>query len=175
MSTQNLIKGLHHVTATVSDAREDYQFYTQLLGQRLVKKTVNFDNNQVYHFYYGNETGDPGTIMTTFPYKGHGVRDGVKGTGQVAVTAFSAPLASIDFWKERLSTQGVSFIETSRFSDTVLQFDDPSGLELEIIFTDQDNRAPWTTEDISIDYAVRGINSVTLSIKEVGSTFDFLM
>ena len=174
MSTQNLIKGLHHVTATVSDAKEDYQFYTQLLGQRLVKKTVNFDNNQVYHFYYGNETGDPGTIMTTFPYKGHGVRIGVKGTGQVAVTAFSAPVAAIDFWKSRLSSHDVDYTETVRFGDSILHFDDPSGLELEIIFTDNDGRTPWTTDEISIDFAIRGIHSVTLSIKEVGSTFEFL-
>lgn len=95
MKTNSLIKGIHHVTATVNDAREDYDFYTHLLGLRLVKKTVNFDNNQVYHFYYGNETGEPGSIMTTFPYKGHKVNIGAPGTGQVAVTAFSVPLTGI--------------------------------------------------------------------------------
>ena len=73
------ITGLHHVTATVYDAREDLDFYTKLLGLRLVKRTVNFDNPGVYHFYYGNTHGQPGTIMTTFPYKGKGVRDGTKG------------------------------------------------------------------------------------------------
>lgn len=175
MHTQHLIKGLHHVTATVYDAKEDYQFYTQILGQRLVKKTVNFDNNQVYHFYYGNETGDPGTIMTTFPYKGQGVRIGVEGSGQVAVTAFSAPTIATEFWKTRLADYDVSYTETTRFGNSILQFEDPSGLKIEIILNDEDDRSPWATTAISYENAIRGIHSVTLSIKETGPTFDFLM
>ena len=88
------ILGLHHVTATVDDAQADLDFCLELLGLRLVKKTVNFDNHNVYHFYYGNEHGEPGTIWTTFPYKGYGVRVGEKGAGQVVVTAFSVPAGS---------------------------------------------------------------------------------
>lgn len=76
MQTNRLLKGLHHVTATVNDAQDDYDFYTKLLGLRLVKKTVNFDNNFVYHFYYADQNGTPGTVFTTFPYKNHGVRQG---------------------------------------------------------------------------------------------------
>ena len=85
------ILGLHHVTATVDDAQADLDFCIDLLGLRLVKKTVNFDNHNVYHFYYGNERGEPGTIWTTFPYKGYGVRAGMKGAGQVLTTVFSVP------------------------------------------------------------------------------------
>ena len=88
------IRSLHHVTATVSGAQEDLDFYTGLLGQRLVKKTVNFDNTRVYHFYYGDERGTPGTIMTTFPYGQLGVRQGTHGVGQITVTSFSVPAGS---------------------------------------------------------------------------------
>jgi glyoxalase family protein len=87
MNFKGIVKGLHHVTATVNDAQEDYDFYTKLLGLRLVKETVNFDNEKVFHFYYGNEVGTPSTIFTTFPYKGQGVRKGKIGTGQVYRTS----------------------------------------------------------------------------------------
>ena len=96
------ILGLHHVTATVGDAQADLDFCLDLLGLRLVKKTVNFDNHDVYHFYYGTERGAPGTIWTTFPYKDRGVRVGAKGAGQVVATAFSVPAGSLEFWRRRL-------------------------------------------------------------------------
>lgn len=175
MNTKDFIKGIHHVTATVNDAQEDFDFYTKLLGLRLVKKTVNFDNNQVYHFYYGNEAGNPGTIMTTFPYKGHNVRDGVIGTGQVSVTAFSVPTDAIAFWKDRLEKGGIAVEQSMRFGAPTLSFKDPSGLLLEIVGNEGDVRVPWVTQDISETVAIRGFFSVTLSIAEVGPTFDFLM
>src|SRR5690606_17564735 len=104
--THTFIEGIHHLTATVGDAQEDLDFYTKLLGLRLVKQTVNFDNNQVYHFYYGNEKGTPGTIMTTFPYKGQGVRQGTTGTGMVSITSFSTPTEAMPFWSRRLEAAG---------------------------------------------------------------------
>jgi len=90
------ILGLHHVTATVDEAQADLDFSVETLGLRLVKKTVNFDNPFVYHFYYGDEVGQPGTIWTTFPYRGRGVRVGTKGAGQITVTSFSVPSGSLD-------------------------------------------------------------------------------
>ena len=90
------ILGLHHVTATVDDAQADLDFSVETLGLRLVKKTVNFDNHLVYHFYYGDEVGQPGTIWTTFPYRGRGVPVGTKGAGQITVTSFSVPGGSLD-------------------------------------------------------------------------------
>lgn len=175
METKHFIKGLHHVTATVNDAKEDYDFYTALLGLRLVKKTVNFDNNQVYHFYYGNELGNPGTIMTTFPYKGHNVRQGTKGTGQVAITGFSIPTASLEFWKNRLTEHGVAFEEKHKFGNITISFEDPSGLELELVANDQDLRTPWATTAVSKEVAIRGFYNVTLSVAEARPTFDFFM
>src|SRR5436305_198037 len=117
------IRHLHHVTATVADAQPDLDFYTGLLGLRLVKKTVNFDNHFVYHFYYGDERGTPGTIMTTFPYKGHGVRAGTKGAGQVTVTSLSVPTGALDFWRTRLAARGVAVTDLApRFGDPVIRF-----------------------------------------------------
>src|SRR5678816_4861849 len=95
------ILGLHHVTATVDDAQDDLDLCVKALGLRLVKKTVNFDNHHVYHFYYGDERGTPGTIWTTFPYQDRGVAVGRKGAGQVTVTSFSVPAASLDVWRKR--------------------------------------------------------------------------
>ena len=105
------ILGLHHVTATVDDAQPDLDFAVGTLGLRLVKKTVNFDNHHVYHFYYGDERGAPGTIWTTFPYHGRGVRIGTKGAGQVTVTSFSVPAESLPFWKTRLTAARMSGLD----------------------------------------------------------------
>ena len=100
------VLGLHHVTATVDDAQDDLDFCRGALGLRLVKKTVNFDNHHVYHFYYGNERGTPGTIWTTFPYGGRGVAEGMKGAGQVTVTSLSVPTGALEFWRTRLNHKG---------------------------------------------------------------------
>src|SRR6476646_2986860 len=128
MDIKGKVKGLHHITATVNDAKEDYDFYTKTLGLRLVKETVNFDNERVYHFYYANKIGSPSTVFTTFPYKGQGVREGVIGAGQATHTAFSVPASSLEFWKERLKKFGISFTKGSLFGKDVLDFKDPSGL-----------------------------------------------
>jgi glyoxalase family protein len=167
MATNTLIKGIHHVTATVNEAQEDFQFYTQLLGLRLVKKTVNFDNNHVYHFYYGDQIGTPGTVFTTFPYKGQSVKQGVEGTGQITTTAFSVPTSAISFWDKRLQKHGVHILHSERFGQPVLWFRDPSGLQIELIGDDNDRRTGWLSEtelDITEGVALRGLHHVTLSI-----------
>lgn len=174
MDVNTLIKGLHHVTATVNDAKKDFDFYTKILGLRLVKQTVNFDNNQVYHFYYGNELGSPGTIMTTFPYKGQQVRQGIPGTGQVAVTAFSIPMDAFDFWEKRLASFKIDFQKSQRFGQDLLSFEDPAGLQLELIGANQDERNPWTNSEITAAVAIRGFYSVTLSIAEQHPTVEFM-
>ncbi|HEV8456098.1 MAG TPA: VOC family protein, partial [Gemmatimonadales bacterium] len=108
------ILGLHHVTATVNDAQQDLDFYSGLLGLRLVKKTVNFDNHHVFHFYYGDASGTPGTLMTTFPYKGKGVPVGRKGAGQITATGFSVPADSLAGWRKRLAEDGRSVTDEGR-------------------------------------------------------------
>ena len=168
------ILGLHHVTATVDEAQPDVDFCIELLGLRLVKKTVNFDNHNVYHFYYGNELGEPGTIWTTFPYAGYGVRVGAKGAGQVVTTCFSVPTGSLEFWRHRLSEKGgvTSDLET-HFGEPAISVSDPSGLRFELIASDRDARAPWTAI-VGARSAVRGIHSVQMMVREARPSVDFL-
>jgi len=170
---QYTLRGLHHVTATVSEAQPDLDFYSGLLGLRLVKKTVNFDNHNVYHFYYGTEKGAPGTIMTTFPYKHIGVKVGTKGTGQISHTSFSVPQGCIDNWQRRLGFFHVPFTYFERFGERGLAFVDPSGLNIELIES-KDNRPPWTQSSIPQTCAIRGIHSLTIPIALPQKTIQFL-
>jgi glyoxalase family protein len=168
------IQGLHHVTATVGEAQADLDFYRGALGLRLVKKTVNFDNHNVYHLYYGDEQGTPGTIWTTFPYKGWGVPPGQHGEGQITVTSFSVPASSLSFWKDRLRTRRVEVREQgSAFGEDAIAFSDPSGLSIQLIGT-PDRRAPWTGSGIAPDDGVRGLHSVTLSVGAPAATVALL-
>ena len=169
------ILGLHHVTAPVNDAQEDLDFCLDLLGMRLVKKTVNFDNHDVYHFYYGTERGVPGTIWTTFPYKGKGVRTGVKGVGQVVTTSFSVPGASLGFWQRRLADAGVKArdVET-RFGEDAIRIEDPSGLWFELVAGDRDTRTPWIASGVGSNEAIRGLHSVTMVVRSLEQTLDLM-
>jgi glyoxalase family protein len=169
------ILGLHHVTATVDDAQDDLDFCLEGLGLRLVKKTVNFDNHHVYHFYYGDAHGTPGTIWTTFPYKGRGVPVGRKGAGQVTVTSFSVPTGSLDVWRKRLGARSVAVTDLEpRFGEPVIRFADFSGLTFELIATDRDARAPWVAGGFDRTDAIRGLHSVTLLVRDAGKTVELM-
>jgi glyoxalase family protein len=169
------ILGLHHVTATVDEAQPDLDFCVGALGLRLVKKTVNFDNHHVYHFYYGDQRGTPGTIWTTFPYHGRGVRTGVKGSGQVTVISFSVPLGSLEFWTRRLMAMGVPVAPVEpRFGEESILATDPSGLLIELVATDHDPRHHWDGGGIDADYAVRGLHSVSMTLPAPDATVAFM-
>jgi glyoxalase family protein len=169
------ILGLHHVTATVDDAQADLDFGIDALGLRLIKKTVNFDNHGVYHFYYGDERGTPGTLWTTFPYKGRGVHPGIKGTGQVTVTSFSVPAGSLDKWKTRLRERGFTVVDAPpRFGEESILVKDPSGLVMELVANDRDNRQSWAATNVPPDDAVRGLHSVTMTVRNPLPTIDFM-
>ena len=169
------IRSLHHVTATVNDAQADLDFYAGLLGQRLVKKTVNFDNRGVYHFYYGNTQGTPGTIMTTFPYKGMGVPVGRKGAGQITAIGFSVPPESLDAWRRRLADHAVPTADQgTRFGEEFIAVEDPSGLVIELVGTGRDEREPWITPEVDQSMAIRGINTLSLTIKAPERSIAFL-
>ena len=168
------IQGLHHVTATVSGAQEDLDFYAGVLGLRLVKRTVNFDNRQVYHFYYGDAAGTPGTIMTTFPYRGMGVPVGRKGAGQITGICFSVPAGSLDDWRRRFQARRVEVrAEGSRFGEAFLTVHDPSGLIIDLVATDGDGRTPWTG-GVGPELAPRGIHTLELTIADRDRTVEFL-
>src|SRR5687768_9702810 len=135
-----LITGIHHITALAGDAQKNIDFYAGILGVRLVKKTVNFDAPEVYHFYYGDEAGTPGSILTFFPYQG--IAKGRHGKGMLNTTTFSVSSSSLNYWLERLKKYGVNYKQPAeRFtSETVVYFEDYDGLGLELVFNDKDTR-----------------------------------
>ena len=169
------ILGLHHVTATVDDAQDDLDFCLGSLGLRLVKKTVNFDNHHVYHFYYGDAAGTPGTLWTTFPYQGRGVPVGRKGAGQVTVTSFSVPNGSLDTWRKRLGAHASAVTDlAARFGEPVIRFADRSGITFELIATGHDPRTPWVARDFDAADAIRGLHSVTLVVRDSKKTVELM-
>ncbi|MGP4014774.1 ring-cleaving dioxygenase [Saccharopolyspora sp. 5N708] len=166
--------GLHHVTAIAGNPQRNAEFYLHTLGLRLVKTTVNFDAPDVYHLYYGDESGQPGTLLTFFPFGE--VSPGRRGTGQATNTAFSVPAASIGWWQQHLRDLGVEVSEVSeRDGEQALIFHDPDGLELGLVAHPQgDPRAPWDNGIIPPEHGVRGLHSVTLSTASEDGTVAML-
>ena len=162
--TKQQIEGIHHVTALARDPQVNVDFYTGVLGLRLVKKTVNFDDPGTYHFYYGDEQGRPGTIITFFPWPM--AKRGTHGAGQATATAFSVPEGSLGWWAERLEKLGIAAEEPKLrqgFDEEVLTLLDPDGLKLELVARAGDDRAPWTGGPVQAEHAVRGFDGVTLT------------
>lgn len=157
------IEGLHHVTAIAGEPQANINFYTSVLGLRLVKVTVNFDDPTTYHLYYGDGQGHPGTILTFFPWPG--AYPGRIGTGQLTVTSFAVPEKSLPYWRERLRKRGVGFDEASSdFGEEMLFLRDPDGLQLELVSTS--NAEPervWQRGPVPTEHAIRGFHHVTLS------------
>ena len=172
MSAQ--INGLHHVTAISGAPQRNLDFYAKVLGLRFVKRTVNFDDPSVYHLYYGNEIGAPGTAMTFFPWE-H-LPPARRGTGEVALTTFSVPAGSLAFWRERLMRLEVPHQAAEpRFDEPALALSDPDGLPLALVATrEPDARAPWTTPEIGVEHAVRGFHGVTLMLDTAAATAQLL-
>lgn len=165
----NQVIGLHHITAIANEAKRNLDFYTGVLGLRLVKKTVNFDDPGTYHFYYGNESGTPGTILTFFPWEGIGA--GRNGNGLATHIGYSVPKGSLDFWKDRLTAFNIPFETAEIFSEKTISFRDPDGLQLQFIETmDPDNRKPWTTKELNDSVALKGFYNVTLSLDQAAPT-----
>jgi glyoxalase family protein len=171
---KSVLTGLHHITAISSDVKRNVHFYTQVLGLRFVKKSVNQDDTGTYHLYYGNYTGAPGTALTFFPWAG--LRRGRPGRGQAYATAFSVPASSLPYWQERLTRLGViTFPVETRFGDQVLPFEDHDGLRLEIVAsTETDPRPATPSPNVPAEHAIRGFHSSTLALAETDGTVSVL-
>lgn len=164
--------GIHHVTAIAGDPRRNLDFYGGVLGLRLVKKTVNFDDPDTYHLYYGDRVGNPGTIMTFFPW-GEAPRGRI-GAGQLTVTSFSVPRDTLGFWMQRLVEQGIRFERPrEKLGETVLTFEDPDGLRVELVAAD-DPRDGWADGPIPAEHSVRGLHHATLLVEHSGRTVELL-
>ena len=167
----NRILGLHHITAIAGDAKRNYDFYTRILGLRLVKKTVNFDDPETYHFYFGDQAGTPGTILTFFPW-GNRVKQGRRGTQQVTEIGYAVPAGSLGFWKERLEANNVIFNNVGeKFGEQYLTFLDPDGLKLELtVPATPDKRTPWETDEVKAEHATRGFHHITITTNKMDAT-----
>src|SRR5207253_5274371 len=167
---ENKIRGLHHVTAIASDPQRNLDFYVGLLGLRFLKRTVNFDDPGSYHFYFGDNRGTPGTILTFFPWPG--ARRGIRGTGQIEATAFAISPASIGYWLERFKQHHVMAGRTSpRFGQEVIRFTDPDGLLLELITASSLPQVePWPDTPVAVQHALHAFHSVSAALEGYDKT-----
>ncbi|WP_100012576.1 ring-cleaving dioxygenase [Lentibacillus sediminis] len=152
--------GIHHITAIVGHPQENVDFYAGVLGLRMVKKTINFDDPGTYHLYFGNNGGKPGTIITFFPWAG--AFQGKIGGGQVGVTTYVIPVGSIPFWKNRLEKHNIEFRKSERFGETYLEFADTHGLQLELVEREDGEQNNWTSGDVTPETAIKGFGGAIL-------------
>jgi glyoxalase family protein len=169
------ITGLHHITAISGNAKKNFDFYTRVLGLRFVKKTVNFDDPLTYHFYYGDEQGTPGTILTFFPWED--IMAGRRGTHMVTEIGYAIPEGSIDFWIKRFEKENILYNKpASKFGEVYLTFLDPDGLKVELTVPEYpDSRNPWVTEEVGEENATRGFHHATLTLEDIQATADILV
>lgn len=169
----NQIKGLHHVTSFAGDPQANSDFFTKTLGLRRVKKTVNFDAPDVYHLYYGDAAGTPGSVMTYFPFPNIG--RGRAGTGEVGQTVFAVPKGSIGFWQDRLIAKKVSGLsEDESFGAKRLHFSGADGDSFALVEQEIDSREPWIKGGVTADWAIRGFHSTSLRLRDDGATAELL-
>jgi glyoxalase family protein len=168
---ENKILGLHHITAIAGDAKRNFNFYSNILGLRFIKKTVNFDDPGTYHFYFGDEVGSAGTILTFFPW-GEGIQQGRKGSGMATEIGYSVPKGSLDFWQKRFEKNNVIYNKPAeKFGEKYLTFLDPDGLKLELIESKtEDNRKAWETDEVKADVATKGFHNITLTLNSIKAT-----
>lgn len=168
----NKISGIHHITAIVGDVQQNVDFYAGVLGLRLTKKTINFDDPGTYHLYFGNSEGAPGTIMTFFPW-GNAYRGRI-GDGQVGVTAFAVPPNSLEFWEKRLTKFGIPFIENEKFNEKYIGFEDPHGLLLELVERSEGENSSWDFGEITGETAIKGFAGALLFSANAEKTWELL-
>ncbi|MEI9975563.1 MAG: ring-cleaving dioxygenase [Ignavibacteriota bacterium] len=168
------ILGIHHITAIAGNPQTNLDFYAGLLGLRLVKLTVNFDDPTTYHLYYGDGAGHPGTILTFFPWQS--APKGRRGAGQVTETAFAIPEGAIDFWTARLAARGIAYEGPfERFGEKGIAFSDPDGMRVELIATALTNEThAYQAGSIPLQFAIRGFHSATLTESDRGPTAKLL-
>lgn len=164
--------GIHHITAIVGHPQENVDFYAGVLGLRLVKQTVNFDDPETYHLYFGNEGGKPGTIITFFPWPD--AYQGKIGGGQVGVTSYVVPKGALDLWEKRLGKYNISFTKINRFGENSIRFEDPHGLQLEIVEREEGSVNTWSFGGITSEMAIKGFGGATLLSTQPQKTAELL-
>lgn len=164
--------GIHHISAMVNDAQRTIDFYAGVLGLRLVKKTINFDRPEVYHLYFANGSGQPGTVITFFPWPKQ--LKGRIGLGQVGVTGYVIPKGSLEFWENRLKKFDVEFSEEVRFGEKYLTLQDPDGLEIELVERNEGPVNDWDFGEVRPEVAIKGFSGATLISAQPHKTAEVL-
>ncbi|KTG08927.1 diguanylate cyclase [Haloprofundus marisrubri] len=168
------VDGIHHVTAFADDPQENYDFFVDVLGLRFVKRTVRFDvPEKIYHLYYGDEMGTPGTVITYFPMTNMEMERGLVGKGQMSSTGLTIPEGSVEYWQGRLEDHDVDYETSERFGETAIEFTDPDGVPYELV-TGESDIEPWDGGDVPTEHGVRGMHSVTIHSNDPAGTFDVL-
>jgi glyoxalase family protein len=172
--SNNLINGLHHVTAIAGSVKNNVRFYTEILGLRFVKKTINYDSPDTWHLYYGDTTGNPGTALTFFPFRG--ISRGRSGNRSMSSVLFSIGENSIEFWRNRFRTFQIDYRGPfKRFNEEYLTLEDFDGMPIELIASSQDERIGWETPGIPAENSIKGFYSAVLSYGSFDSSLDFLL
>ncbi|MDX1700757.1 MAG: ring-cleaving dioxygenase [Melioribacteraceae bacterium] len=170
---EKTINGLHHITVLASDPQQNYDFYTKILGMRFVKKTVNFDAPDVYHLYYADEFGTPGTVLTFFPFPN--ARRGKRGTGEASIVSFSIPSGTIDFWIDRLIQYDITFDGPSpKLGYQYISFLDPDGMKIELVEDEVSHFPGWKTDEIPREKSIRKFFGTTMYLSNSKETEDLL-
>ena len=165
----------HHITLCVGPAQEDYDFHTQVLGLKSVKKTALYDGDvPIYHFYYGNDLGEESTLVTTFPMRQSG-RKARRGSGQIRTLSLSVPRSALGFWRKRLVDHGFAVREAGRFGERALQFQHPCGLDYELVGIADDNRKPYSNGEVPAELAIRGTHGIVVSAREHETSNEFMV
>ncbi len=165
--------GIHHITAIVGHPQQNVDFYAGILGLRMVKKTVNFDDPGTYHLYFGNDGGKPGTIITFFPWAD--AYPGVIGDGQVGVTSYVVPTGAFAFWENRLAKFNIEFSKSERFGERYLTFKDTHGLQLELVERASGDQSSWAFGEVTPDVAIKGFGGATLFSAQPDQTAKLLV
>jgi glyoxalase family protein len=172
--SDNLVNGLHHVTAIAGSVKNNIRFYTEVLGLRFVKKTINYDSPETWHLYYGDETGRPGSAITFFPFKG--VPRGRSGNNSMSAVLFSIGENSIEFWRNRFKTFQIDYRGPyTRYNEEYLVLEDFDGMPVELVANSQDGRMGWETPGIPAENSIKGFFSAVLSYASFDPTLDFLL
>jgi glyoxalase family protein len=174
MSANRHIKRHHHLTLSVGGAQEDYDFHTKVLGLKSVKKTALYDGDEpILHLYYGNDTGDVGTLITCFPMR-HSGRKARKGTGQICTVELSVPPGSLEFWRRHLREHGFEVQGLERFGERLIAFKHPCGIEYEMVEAANDSREPYSTGVVPKEYGIRGTHGIAVSVRDGENSDEFM-
>lgn len=174
MSAASAIQRHHHITLCTGGAQEDYDFHTKVLGLKSVKKTALYDGTvPIYHLYYGNDLGDESTIITCFPMRQSG-RVGRKGSGQISTVSLSVPVSSLGYWRTRMKQYGFETTDDERFGEKLISFQNPGGIDYELVGIADDDRKPYTGGGVPQEFGIRGTHGITVSVASFETSFEFM-